>query len=150
MPRFYPALLALAVLAIPAWSTQHAVPPDRLSATFQLCDRGPRIDCVVDGDTFWLAGEKIRIADINAPETHEPQCPREAALGAAATARLTGLLNAGPFALEPWSATINRGRDRDKYGRLLRIVERGGTSLGTTLVREGLAEEWTGRRRNWC
>ena len=38
------------------------------AATFTLCSDAPRIDCVVDGDTFWLHGEKVRIADINAPE----------------------------------------------------------------------------------
>ena len=29
-----------------------------LAATFALCDAGPRTTCVVDGDTFWLEGEK--------------------------------------------------------------------------------------------
>ena len=69
---------------------------------------------------------------------------RQAALGAAATARLAELLNAGPFTLVPWS------RDRDRNGRLLRTVSRGGESLGAALIREGLAEEWKGRRGNWC
>ena len=36
------------------------------------------------------------------------------------------------------------------YGRKLRVVMRDGKSVGQTLVTEGLAEEWTGRRRNWC
>ena len=114
------------------------------SARFALCGSGPRIDCVVDGDTFWYRGEKIRVADINTPEVGAPQCPREAALGARATARLQALLNAGAFALEPVD------RDRDRYGRLLRRVTRGGESLGQVLVREGLAEEWRGSRSSWC
>ena len=127
-----------------------AVPPERHAARFALCDRGPRINCVVDGDTVWYAGEKIRIADINAPETHGPQGAYEAALGAAATMRLTALLNAGPFGVALSTAPIDRGRDHDRYGRLLRVVTRRGASLGTVLVREGLAEPWTGHRRNWC
>ena len=53
---------------------------------FALCpDEGKRITCVVDGDTFWHAGEKIRIEDIDAPETHPPRCTAEAALGNRAT-----------------------------------------------------------------
>ncbi|HET9630063.1 MAG TPA: thermonuclease family protein [Novosphingobium sp.] len=113
-------------------------------AAFTLCPEGPRTTCVVDGDTFWLAGEKIRIADINAPETHAARCASEQARGDAATRRLIALLNAGPFELAPYA------RDRDRYGRLLRVVVRHGQSLGEQLVREGLAEPWRGRRSDWC
>ena len=119
--------------------------PDSEAARFQPCTTAARVTCVVDGDTFWYRGAKIRIADINTPETHQPACPREAALGAAAAARLAELLNAGSFTLAPWPE-----RDRDRYGRLLRTVTRGGASLGAVLVREGLAEEWKGRRGSWC
>ena len=120
------------------------IPLLMLAATFALCAEGPRTTCVVDGDTFWLQGEKVRIADINAPETHSADCPAEQALGERATRRLIGLLNAGPFTLD------TEGRATDRYGRSLRIVHRGGRSLGAQLVAEGLAEPWRGRRSNWC
>lgn len=115
-----------------------------LAASFTLCATGPRTTCVVDGDTFWLHGEKVRIADINAPETHGASCTAEAMLGAEATRRLIALLNAGPFMLEAGP------RNRDRYGRQLRTVTRGGSSLGGQLVAEGLAESWRGRRSDWC
>lgn len=115
-----------------------------LAATFALCPQGPRTTCVVDGDTFWLEGQKIRIADINAPETHGARCPAERARGDAATRRLITLLNAGPFNLEPYA------RAQDRYGRALRVVMRHNRSLGAELVREGLAEPWRGRRSSWC
>jgi endonuclease YncB( thermonuclease family) len=115
-----------------------------LAAAFTLCGSGPRINCVVDGDTFWAAGEKVRLADINAPETHEAGCPAERTLGQAATRRLIALLNAGPFTLEI------EGRAMDRYGRSLRVAKRGGRSIGQQLVREGLAEPWRGRRGDWC
>jgi micrococcal nuclease len=57
------------------------IPAILLAASFALCAPGPRTTCVVDGDTFWLSGEKIRIADINAPETHGAGCPSEQARG---------------------------------------------------------------------
>ena len=114
------------------------------AAVFTLCAEAPRTTCVVDGDTFWLAGEKVRIADINAPETHGAACASEAARGAAATRRLIVLLNAGAFSLEAGP------RDRDRYGRLLRTVRRSGRSIGEALVTEGLAERWQGRRGDWC
>jgi endonuclease YncB( thermonuclease family) len=114
------------------------------AALFSLCADAPRTTCVVDGDTFWLGGQKVRIADINAPETHGAGCPAEQALGERATRRLITLLNAGPFALEI------AGRETDRYGRALRVVRRGGRSLGAQLVDEGLAEPWRGKRSNWC
>jgi micrococcal nuclease len=122
-----------------------AVPArDTLSARFGLCDGGGGRNCVVDGDTFWFAGDKYRIADIDTPETHPARCAREAALGQAATDRLHDWLNDGAFSLE------SIGRDTDRYDRKLRIVTRGGMSVGTVLVAEGLARPWEGQRRPWC
>ena len=117
---------------------------DHDGASFTICGIGARTDCVIDGDTFWYHGAKVRMADINAPEISEPGCVAEARLGQEATARLHALLNAGTFSLEPTA------RDHDRYGRLLRVVTRGGDSLGLVLVREGLAEDAGGYRANWC
>jgi endonuclease YncB( thermonuclease family) len=39
------------------------------SAYFSLCGPSGGDNCVIDGDTFHFRGEKIRIADIDAPET---------------------------------------------------------------------------------
>jgi endonuclease YncB( thermonuclease family) len=36
---------------------------------------------VIDGDTIRYGGAKIRLEDIDTPETHEPRCASEAALG---------------------------------------------------------------------
>lgn len=121
-----------------------AAPADLLSARFSLCHSGGGVNCVVDGDTFWFAGRKYRIADIDTPETHGPRCAAEGALGAQATTRLQGLMNAGPFTLEP------ADRDEDRYGRTLRIVTRERRSIGAMLVDEGLARRWDGGRHPWC
>jgi micrococcal nuclease len=112
---------------------------------FTLCGRGNQAQCVVDGDTIHYAGLKIRLEDIDAPETYEYKCESELALGKRATNRLLELINSGPFEL------FNRGgRDEDRYGRKLRTIERGGRSLGEILVAEGLARRWDGARRGWC
>src|SRR4051812_37460338 len=66
---------------------------------FGFCHSGGGTNCVVDGDTFWMDGEKIRIADIDAPETHPSRCAEEERLGNAATRRLQALLSAGPVRL---------------------------------------------------
>jgi len=103
-----------------------------------------RITCVVDGDTFWMDGEKIRIADIDTPEISRPLCPEERELGLQATDRLISLLNEGPFELQA------SDRDRDGFGRKLRVVVRDGRSLGQQLVEEGLAHRWNGAKEPWC
>lgn len=112
--------------------------------SFPICSGSVRVTCVVDGDTFWLDGTRIRIADIDTPEVGSPGCSAEADLGRKATVRLVELLSAGSFALE------RIDRDEDRYGRKLRIVSRDGQSIGNILVAEGLAHEWGGARRSWC
>lgn len=120
-------------------------PPPAVRARFTLCDDRGGADCVVDGDTFRMGGAKIRIADIDTPETHPARCRREARLGAAATRRLHALLNSGSVSL----ARIDR--DTDRYGRKLRIVAIDGRDVGDTLVAEGLARPYAGGyRASWC
>ena len=111
---------------------------------FGFCHVGGGRNCVVDGDTFYHGGAKIRIANIDAPETHPPRCAAEARLGKAATDRLRDLLNAGDIRL----SSIDR--DEDIYGRKLRTVAVGGADVGETLVGEGLARTYRGGRQPWC
>jgi micrococcal nuclease len=123
--------------------------PSRFSGSggeqFTLCNRGNQAQCVVDGDTIYYAGLKIRLEDIDAPETYQYKCESELALGKRATNRLLELINSGPFEI------VKRGgREEDRYGRKLRTVERSGRSLGEILVAEGLARRWDGTRRSWC
>lgn len=131
-------------LPLPAWSGSAAASNDSETASFSSCHSGGGTNCVVDGDTIWYQGTKIRIADIDTPETHPPRCDEEARLGAAATQRLQGLLNAGPFSIE------SIDRDTDRYGRQLRILTRDGESIGGVLVDEGLARWYGSGRQSWC
>lgn len=115
------------------------------TATYERCGSGVRLNCVVDGDTLWNNGVKIRIADIDTPEISQPRCAAENALGERATVRLMELVNAAPFDMLAWHS-----RDEDRYGRKLRVLVRDGRSLGDMLVSEGLARTWTGKRQPWC
>lgn len=157
LPRLspFPVVLTLCLLyvgylnlpMVPATTSpapSHAQGAELVSASFGKCGSGPRLNCVIDGDTFYYQGRKIRLSGIDTPETHEPQCRQEAELGAAATRRFQELLNAGPFML------VRTGQDEDRYNRKLRDVRRDGHSLGNALVAEGLARPWTGRRMPWC
>jgi endonuclease YncB( thermonuclease family) len=115
------------------------------SGEYRLCGNANRSNCVIDGDTLRYGGVKVRLADIDAPEIFSPKCASEAALGQRATQRLVELMSAGPF-----EVVRSGGRDEDIYGRKLRVIERGGRSVGDTLVAEGLARRWDGARRSWC
>ena len=136
-------------LAITNWNTVATAAAPALASfswdRFSICKGPIRRTCVIDGDTFWLKGEKIRIADIDTPETSEPKCQSEYETGMRATYRLRELLNEGPFQL----AALNE-RDEDRYGRKLRIVLRDGQSIGDQLVSEGYARTWSGSREPWC
>ncbi|WP_322597079.1 thermonuclease family protein [Sphingomicrobium arenosum] len=110
---------------------------------FGLCHTGGGRNCVVDGDTIWMRGENIRLANIDAPETHSPRCSREKELGDRATRRLHQLVNGGAVSLR------SIDRDQDRYGRSLRIVLVDGEDVGATLVREGLARWYAGGKRPW-
>jgi micrococcal nuclease len=115
-----------------------------LAALLTICPNGARDNCVHDGDSFWLQGDRIRIADIDTPELNGP-CQAERELAIRSRNRLLVLLNEGTFELRPFP-----GRDRDRYDRLLRIVVRDGRSVGDMLVSENLARTWSGRREPWC
>lgn len=108
---------------------------------------------VIDGDTFEMAGETIRIANIDAPErSPRSRCQAEAALAEVATDELGAIL-AGDFT-GPDGATIlptleREGRDR--YGRTLaRVRSVQGEDVGDAMIARNAAVRWTGRRAEWC
>jgi endonuclease YncB( thermonuclease family) len=107
------------------------------AAAIAVCPpSGARHHCVHDGDTVWWNGEKIRIADIDAPELNG-QCRQERDLARASRDRLVVLLNARPVTI--WRT------GKDRYGRTL--ARMGNT--GSQLIAEGLASRWP-QRRDWC
>lgn len=134
------ALSQLAGEALPPNAEVDSPEPRR----FEICV-SVKQDCVVDGDTIYMSGTMIRVADIDAPEVNNPQCEFERQLADQATFRLMELLNEGEVSALPIG-----DRDEDQYGRKLRVLVRDGRSLGDILVSEGLARTWTGRREPWC
>jgi endonuclease YncB( thermonuclease family) len=117
---------------------------DAARASFGYCHTGGGTNCVVDGDTFYIGGEKVRVAGIDAPETHPPRCDTEARLGEEATERLRDMLNGGAVTM------TSIDRDRDVYGRLLRNVAVNGADVGEAMVSAGVAREYGSGRRPWC
>ncbi|WP_137680550.1 thermonuclease family protein [Aurantiacibacter suaedae] len=112
-----------------------------LASALAICAPGPRDHCVHDGDTVWIEGEKIRLQHIDAPELNIA-CVYERELALQARDRLIALLNTDSFEIARTA--------KDRYGRTLAVINRGGRSLGDQLVEEGLARTWSGRREPWC
>ncbi|MEM5516613.1 thermonuclease family protein [Henriciella sp. AS95] len=138
-------LLIIMALAVSYWNKSREQTDVLGPVFFSTCSGNVRLNCVVDGDTIWAHGDKIRLADIDAPEVFSPDCPSEKELGQKATIRLAALLNQGQVELR-----TSGSRDRDKYGRLLRVATVDGRSVGQILISEGLAYRWGNHQQGWC
>lgn len=88
---------------------------------------------IIDGDTIDIAGERVRLHAIDAPETRQ-NCDVAGvgwACGKTATAFLAGA-TAG--------RTITcKGDKRDRYGRLIAVCYLGDQDLNAQMVRDGWA-----------
>ena len=106
---------------------------------------------VIDGDTFVLNGETIRISNMDAPEEGgRAGCWAEARLATEATFMLQVIADGWDVA----PPTIQR-EGEDRWGRTLARVsiDTGGLSradVGEAIIEAGLAVPWTGRRWEWC
>lgn len=140
-----PALTVPAPMERPAEQpAEQPAPPAADGVTFYFC--GIRHDnCVIDGDTFLFNGERILIADIDAPETKLAKCDEERSRGAHAKARLRELLNAGRFTLADSAAGF-----ADTEAGKRRLVMRNGRSLGDLLLAEGLVRKRASQPLSWC
>jgi len=98
---------------------------------------------VTDGDTIRVAGERIRILNIDTAEMPgRARCAYEADMALAAKARLGQLLASGE---------ITVARDGvDRYGRTLALLRVDGVDVGEQLIREGAAQRWRGHKAQWC
>lgn len=120
--------------------------PNQLSAedlTWRACQPNERrITCVVDGDTLWYQGTKIRLVGIDTPEV-EGRCAAERQIAAQATQYLTNLLNTGLRKIE--------FDGEDRYGRALARLWVTEGEVGPAMLNAGLAEPYPRRGPPpWC
>ena len=133
----YTLLLLVGLYAFSEW----------IAPWHDLSERGCRVGYVYDGDTVEVVcdGQSLtaRLVGFDTPETKEPGCAAEAALGARATERLRALVTTWPVKMD------SVGYDR--YGRLLARLDVGGQDVADLLVDEGLAVHYDGGARvSWC
>ncbi len=100
--------------------------------------RAFQASALTDSRVIIIDGERIRIHNIDAPETRGARCEAELVRGLKAKERLAQLLRAGPVTIDRCEAS---GRCEDRYGRTLARLRTGAGDAGG-LVREGLAQPW--------
>lgn len=92
---------------------------------------------VVDGDTVSIAGERVRLHGIDAPESQQ-MCERNGAswaCGEEASRQLESLIAGRSVRCE--------GRNVDAYGRTVAICRAGSLDLGQAMVQTGMAVAFT-------
>lgn len=132
----------------PAFLQSEPLPIER---AFDRCGGwGGGAYCVVDGDTFKIAGQSFRVIEIDTAE-RTARCPAEAAQAEASTAALQRWLSAGRFQI-----TKRLDEPVDRYGRTLVIVKRKGAdgrmeNLADWMRENGGARRYSGGwRGGWC
>jgi micrococcal nuclease len=135
-------LIVVAIAGIAIATIIHEDPAANARANqYDQCYTGAP-NCVAEGGTIYVAGEKVAIAGIDAPQIRGAQCPEEQARGIDAAVRLANYLNSGSVTLgAPF---------RDSSGRQVRDVEVRGRDVGQWMIAAGLAREYLGARQNWC
>jgi len=142
MVLFGAGVAALAVVAAVATSFKFGATDPAKIARFEQCYNADGGNCVVDGDTIYVAGEKMQIAGIEAPLINGASCEAERSRAINATTRLADLLNSG-------NVTVSRAF-HDASGRMARQVMVNGDDVGKTLTSEGLARGAGSSDPNWC
>ena len=115
---------------------------------------------IIDGDTSDIVdnasgvANRIRIENIDTPETFRPRCERELILGLQAKQRLRELLDSGTVTFTPMGT--------DRFNRMLARVYIASPSgdtidVGSILLKEGHALPWApgpaakaARLARWC
>jgi micrococcal nuclease len=131
--RVAPAIFFAIVFAL--------IAPGVAAVEFPVCGKGARITCIVDGDTFWLEGVKIRPQGFDTPEMGKPSCPRRAAGAIEARDALQRLLESGTVQVQP------TGRS---YDRVLARVTVDGVDIGETMIAAGHARRYVPGAAPWC
>ena len=117
-----------------------------------VCLAGNMFSCqpmqvkVIDGDTFQINSERVRVVGIDAPEM-KGACAAEIRKARMAKDRAAELISTS-------KVTIER-KGRDKYRRTLARISVNGRDLGDILMKEGLARKWEQKWRPgldevWC
>lgn len=101
--------------------------------------------CLVDGDTIWIDGEKLRMEGYDTPEPQTHICGGDAeiALAQRASDRVIELLNSNDW-------TVEYGKPDNTGTRTLVTIRIAGRDIGDILIAERLARAWPDGEEWWC
>lgn len=135
------ALLAIAIGVMTSFKfdAKKAAAED---ARFVQCYSADGGNCVSNGDTISVGGEKVEIAGIEAPKIQGYRCEAERNRGIDAATRLADLLNTG-------NVTVSKSFV-DQFGRAVRHVLVNGQDVAGTMIDAGLAREPGTHDPDWC
>lgn len=152
LAAFAIAFVCVLIAMFASSNTTRADAPDTQIASAEAPPRNradPAADRIriIDGDTLEDMGADItyRLVNIDTPETgSRARCTAERNLGNRATQAARALISqARRLEFRPTGRT-------DRYGRTIAYVVVDGRDMGETLIADGLARPWRGRREPWC
>lgn len=109
---------------------------------FSSCAGGSAPDCVVDGDTIYLARQRVEIGGMDVPRIQGAACDQERSRGFDAAVRLADVLNGGKVTLA--------GKVRGLDGRVRTKVEVDGGDVALAMIGAGVARQPSGSPQDWC
>lgn len=132
------AALIAAIVGI-SWATFSRDDPaaDARAHRFGQCYNSSGLNCVIDGGTIQVRGQRIAIGGIEAPRIQGARCDAERERGIDAAVQLAELLNKGVV-------TIAGPTGHAK------TVEVDGSDVGEAMIARNLARRDLGEPANWC
>ena len=135
-------LIAAGIIALSIFTVFRDDPAaDARAAQFNQCYAAAGPNCVLDGGTIYVAGQRVEIAGIEAPKIAEARCDREHDRGVEAATEMAMLLNSGRVSIgAPF---------RDSTGRTVRKVEVNGRDVALQMIGQNVAHE-ANSGLGWC
>lgn len=139
---FFAVALAVLIVGVSIATIFHTDPGAAARAErFGQCYDAEGSNCVLDGDTIYVQGQKVLIAGVTAPKIQGAQCDDERTRGIDSAVRLADLLNSGQVSV---GASV-----REPDGQMRTKVEVGGNDVGSAMIGAGLARAY-GNSDGWC
>ena len=134
--------IAAGIIALSIFTVTHPDPDaDARAAQFGQCYNAQGPNCVLEGGTIYVGGQRVEIAGMEAPGIADAKCDAEHDRGVLAATQLALLLDSGPVSIgAPF-------RDRDN--RTVRKVEVSGRDVALKMINLDLAHE-AGSGLSWC
>jgi len=138
----FAAAIAAGIVALSVFTVTHPDPnADASALEFNQCYNAQGPNCVLDGGTIYVGGERVEIAGIEAPAIADARCDAEHDRGVDAATQLALLLNSGPV-------TVGAPA-RDQSGRIVRKVDVKGRDVALKLISLNVAHQ-AGSGLSWC